>query len=168
MTTTHAVDLLLCNLQPEARLGHRLLGLMNDLLSIATLIDARCEVFLDCTSCEVTFDGMVILKGLFDPKNKLWRVMIMDDGWTTNLRVPIPDSDPSPPTIALATPPTAWANSLYECSTTHKLTHFYYACLNFPNTLMSLLSLNEANEPGPIGHPIHQTGHRHQPNSPPG
>jgi hypothetical protein len=29
-------------------------------------------------------------------------------------------------------PSTAVANSLYECSTTHKLIHFYYACLNFP------------------------------------
>jgi hypothetical protein len=29
-------------------------------------------------------------------------------------------------------PTTAVANSLYECSNTHKLIHFYYACLNFP------------------------------------
>jgi hypothetical protein len=66
----------------------------------------------------------------------------MDDGWTTNLQVPIPDSDPEPPTIALVTPPTAWANSLYGCSTTHKLTHFYYACLNFPVVLTLILALN--------------------------
>ena len=33
-------------------------------------------------------------------------------------------------TVKLTTPPTAHAHSLYKCSTTHKLTHFYYACLN--------------------------------------
>jgi hypothetical protein len=56
--------------------------------------------------------------------------------------VPIPDSDPKPPTIALPMPPTAWANSLYECSTTQKLTHFYYAFLNFPVVLTLILALN--------------------------
>jgi hypothetical protein len=66
----------------------------------------------------------------------------MDNGWTTDLHVLIPNSDPEPPTIALVTPPTVWANSLYECSTTHKLTHFYYACLNFPIMLTLILALN--------------------------
>jgi hypothetical protein len=66
----------------------------------------------------------------------------MDDGWTTNLHVPIPDGDPKPPTIAIARPPTAWANSLYECSTTHKLTHVYYACFNFPIVSTLILALN--------------------------
>ncbi len=56
--------------------------------------------------------------------------------------MPIPNSDPKSPTIALAMPPTAWANSLYECSTTHKLTHFYYAFLNFPVVLTLILALN--------------------------
>ncbi len=115
---------------------------MNNLISIAALVDARCKVFFHPTSCKVMFDGMVILRGWRDTKNKLWRVKIMDNGWTTSLHVPIPDGDPKPPTIALATPPTAWANGLYECSTTHKLTHFYYACLNFPVVLTLILALN--------------------------
>jgi hypothetical protein len=142
MTTTHAIDLLLRNLPPEAQLGHHLPGLVNNLLSVATLVNAGCEVFFHCTSCKVTFDGTVILQGWRDPKNKLWHVKIMDDGWTTNLHVPIPDSDPEPFMIALATPPTAWANSLYEFSTTHKLTHFFYACLNFPVVSTLILTLN--------------------------
>jgi hypothetical protein len=36
------------------------------------------------------------------------------------------------PTVNLMTPPTAHAYSLYECSTMHKLMHFYYTCLNYP------------------------------------
>jgi hypothetical protein len=106
MTTTHAINLLLCNLPPEAQLGHCLPGLMNNLLSVTALVDAGCKVFFHCTGCKVMFNGMVILRGWRDPKNKLWRVKIMDNGWNTNLHVPIPDGDPEPPTIALATPPT--------------------------------------------------------------
>jgi hypothetical protein len=124
MTTTYAINLLLHNLPPEARLGHCLLGLVSNLLSLAALVDAGCKVFFHCTGCKVTFDGTVILRGWRDPKNKLWCIKIVDDGWTTNLHVFIPDGDPKPPKIALPTPPTTWANSLYECSITHKLTHF--------------------------------------------
>jgi hypothetical protein len=151
MTTTHAVNLLLRNLLPEARLGHRLPGLMNNLLSVTALVDAGCEVFFHRTGCEVTFDGTVILRGWRDPKYKLWRVKIVDDGWTTDLHMPIPDSDPEPPTIALVTPPTAWANSLYECSTTHKLTHFYYAHVNFPIMSTLILALNAGYLKGFLG-----------------
>ncbi len=54
----------------------------------------------------------------------------MDDVWTTNYKVAILPQDK--PTIELTTPPTMHAYSLDGCSTTHKLTHFYYACLNYP------------------------------------
>ena len=172
MTTTHAVDLLLRNLPAMARLGHRLPGLVNNLLSVATLVDAGCNVYFHRTGCEVSFDGKVILRGWRDPSNRLWWVRITNDGWTTNIRVVIPTDTPEPPLIPLTTAPTtnpahqvvtapssplsgihhgvvdpslrgckgspsqfpstALANSLYECSNTHKLNHFYYACLNFP------------------------------------
>jgi hypothetical protein len=80
MTTTHAVNLLLHNLLPEAQLGHHLLGLVNNLLSVAALVEAGCKVFFHGTGCKVTFNGTVILRGWHDPKNKLWRVKIMDNG----------------------------------------------------------------------------------------
>ncbi len=126
MTTTHAVNLLLCNLPPEARLRHCLPGLVNNLLSIAALVNAGCKVFFHRTGCKVAFDGTVILQGWHDPKNKLWHVKIMDYGWTTNLHAP----------------PIMWPNSLDECLTTHKLMHFYYTCLNFLVMLALILALN--------------------------
>ena len=230
MTTTHAVDLLLRNLPPTARLGHRLPGLVNNLLSVATLVDAGCDVYFHRTGCEVSFDGKVILQGWRDPTNRLWRVRITDDGWTTNIRVLIPPTNaheygppliplsmaptaatdhlvnhiechttaprrvtftlssshidrdsteyrrghhalnhtdrtvhprflgaPMPPVTAICPlsgpslrgcrsspsplPTTAIANSLYECSNTHKLMHFYYACLNFPVKSTLLLAI---------------------------
>ncbi len=247
MTTTHAVDLLLRNLPKTARLGHRLPGLVNNLLSVATLIDSRCDIYFHRTGCEVSFDGKVILWGWRDPTNRLWRVRITDDSWTTHLCVSIPPDTYEPPLILLSTAPTtatdhlvnhievhttaphrvtftlssvhinrdsteyrrghhvrnhvnrtvhprilsatkqpdaafsplsspslrgcsgspsplpiteetgfsflhstgspsplpatAIANSLYECSNTHKLIHFYYACLNFPVKSTLLLTI---------------------------
>jgi hypothetical protein len=112
------------------RLGHRLPGLVNNLLSIAALVDAGCKVFFHCTRCEVTSNDAIILQGWRDPKNRLWWVKIVDNGWTTNYKVAILLQEKQ--TVELTTPPTAPAYSLYECSITHKLTHFYYACLNYP------------------------------------
>jgi hypothetical protein len=63
MTTTHAINLLLWNLSPEARLGHCLPGLVNNLLSIAVLVDTGCKVFFHRTRCKVTFEGAIILQG---------------------------------------------------------------------------------------------------------
>jgi hypothetical protein len=51
MTTMHAVNLLLWNLPPEARLGHHLTSLVNNLLYITALVDAGCKVFFHCTGC---------------------------------------------------------------------------------------------------------------------
>jgi hypothetical protein len=48
-------------------------------------------------------------------------------------------------------PPTAWANSLYECSTTYCLTHFYYACLNFTIMPTLILTLNAGYLKGFLG-----------------
>jgi hypothetical protein len=142
MTTTHAVNLLLRHLPLQAQLGHRLLGLVNNLLSVATLVDAGCEVFFHRTGCEVTSDGTVILRGWRDPKNKLWHMKIVDNGWTTDYRILVPTKESEPPTIPIVTPPTSLANSLYECLTTHKLPHFYYACLNFVVVSTLILALN--------------------------
>jgi hypothetical protein len=218
MTTTHAIDLLLRHLPNRARLGHRLPGLVNNLHSVATLVNTGCDIYFHRTGCEVSFDGTVILRGWRDPTNRLWRVRITDGGWTTNMRVSIPPDTNEPPLIPLSTAPTtttahlvnhieltttaprrvtftlssdhvdrdgtayrrghrtrnhvdrtvhpsilgstqkqgvssrffsgpsrrgctgsprpspttAVANSLCECSNTHKLIHFYFACLNFP------------------------------------
>ena len=141
MTSTHAVNLLLNKLPADARLAHQLPGLVNNLLSVAVLCNAGCEVFFQKHGCEVTHTGETILRGWRDPKNRLWRVKLEDDGWTTKLTIrddathpPIPLTT-TPTGIAMATPTTveeAQANSLYECSNTYQLIHYYYACLNYP------------------------------------
>jgi hypothetical protein len=123
MRTTHAVDLLLSKLPPNACMAHSLPGLTNNLLSIAFPCNAGCELFFNTTSCKVTFDGKVILQGWHDSKHCLWRVCIVDDGWMTNLM--INDNVTTPQTTAVA-------HSLYDCDNMQQLTHFYHACLFSP------------------------------------
>ncbi len=44
-------------------MAHSLPGLTNNLLSVAVLCNAGCEVFFNATGCKVTFDGEIILRG---------------------------------------------------------------------------------------------------------
>jgi hypothetical protein len=69
MRTTHAMDLLLQKLPPDAHMAHRLPGLVNNLFSVAVLCNARCKVYFHSTGCEVTLNGEIILRGWRDPKN---------------------------------------------------------------------------------------------------
>ena len=142
MTSTHAVDLLLKKLPTDARLAYQLPCLINNLLSVTVLCNAGCEVFLHKHGCEVTLNGETIPRWWRDPKNQLWHVKIVDNGWTTKLtihdnamRPPIPLMI-TPTSIAMATPTpdkgTEQANSLYKCSNMHQLMNYYYTRLNYP------------------------------------
>jgi hypothetical protein len=124
MHSTHAVDLLLSKLPANARMAHSLPGLTNNLLSVPVLCDAGCEVFFNTTCCKVTLNGEIILRGWRDPQHRLWRVRIVNDGWTTNLKV---IDNASPPSTEVAT-----AHSLYDCDNTQQLTRFYHTCLFSP------------------------------------
>jgi hypothetical protein len=123
MRTTHAVNLLLSKLPTNARMAHSLLSLTNNCLSIAVLCNAGCKVFFNVTGCEVTFDGKVILQGWRDPKHCLWCVCIVDDSWTTNLK--INDNVTTPQTTTVT-------HSLYNCNNMQQLMRFYHTCLFLP------------------------------------
>jgi hypothetical protein len=112
--STHAVNLLLTKLPDYARLTHWLPGLVNNLLSVAVLCDAGCEVFFSKQGCEVTLNGETILRGWCDPKNRLWRIKLVDDGWTTKLTI---HDDSTRPPIPLKTTPTgiAMATPTTDC-----------------------------------------------------
>jgi hypothetical protein len=116
---------------------------MNNLLLVSVLVDAGCEVFFHATGCEVVFNGEVILQGWQDPKNRLWRVRIIDNGWTTKLTIAnnIKDHHQELPLIALA-------NSLYERENTSQLTQFYHACLFSPVRSTLVAAINHRNLKG--------------------
>jgi hypothetical protein len=69
MHTTHAIDLLLQKLPPNARMAHHLTGLINNLLSVTVFCNAGSKVYFHSTSCEVTHNGEIILQGWRDPDN---------------------------------------------------------------------------------------------------
>jgi hypothetical protein len=132
MPTTHAVDLFLCKLPPNAWMAHSLPGLTNNLLSIAVLCNAGCKVFFNAFGCEVTLNGVIILQGWCDPRYCLWWVRIIDNGWTTDMKVVDDNSTPQS---------TAVAHSLYDCDNTQQLIRFYHACLFSPvvSTLINVI-----------------------------
>ncbi len=101
--TSHSVDLLLTKLPQHARLAHQLPGLTNNLLSIAVLWNAGCKAFFHKMGCNITLDGEVILWGWRDPQNRLWCIIIVNDGWTTKLTL---RDDTTTPHIPLSTPQT--------------------------------------------------------------
>ncbi len=137
MTTMHAIDLLLQKLPPDACLAHQLPGLVNNLLSLAVLCNAGCEVFFHKTGCKVTLEGATIQQGWRNSKNLLWQVKIVDNGQTTQLTIhdetqPITPLDTTPTgqlanciPIKTAESDTALANRLYECSNTGQVKNFY-------------------------------------------
>jgi hypothetical protein len=67
MTSTITVNLLLQALPPDAHLAHCLPGLTNNLLLVAALCNAGCEVFFHRHGCEVTLKGTTIIRGWRDP-----------------------------------------------------------------------------------------------------
>jgi hypothetical protein len=69
MHTTRAMELLLQKLPPDARMAHRLPGLVNNLLSVAVLCNAGCKVYFHSTGCEVTINREIILQGWRDTKS---------------------------------------------------------------------------------------------------
>ena len=115
MTSTHAVDLLLTKLPADAHLTYQLPGLINNLLSVAILCDAGCKVFFHKHGCKVTLNGETILRGWHNPKNRLWCIKIVDDGWTTKITI---HDDITRPPIPLTTTPTG-----IETASTNTQTH---------------------------------------------
>ncbi len=128
MQTTHAMDLLLQKLPPDVCMAHCLSGLFNNLLSIAVLCDVGCKVYFHSTSCKVSLNRKIILHEWRDPKNQLWQVKIINDGWITNLKTKDNDTTCETPIDHTV----AEASSLYECNKIYQLINFYHATLNYP------------------------------------
>jgi hypothetical protein len=135
-------------------MAHHLPGLINNLLSVSVLVDTGCEVFFFATGCKVTFNGKIILRGWCDPKNQLWWVRIMDDGWTMNLTITNNIDN-----YQQELPHTAQANSLYDCENTSQLTQFYHACLFLPVKSMLVAAINNGYLKGFSGLTVQRVNH---------
>ena len=66
MTTTKNLELLLTKLPKSSRQAHRLPGIINNLLSVAELCDAGCDVEFHRTGCNVSYNGKIVMGGWRD------------------------------------------------------------------------------------------------------
>ena len=82
-------------------------------------------VFFHKHGCKVTHTGETILRGWCDPKNRLRRVKLVDDGWTTKLTIrddatrPLIPLTTTPTEIAMAVPTTDKVPEMQETASTN-------------------------------------------------
>jgi hypothetical protein len=73
--SSHACNLFLTDLPPQARQAHILPGLIhNSLLSVGQLCDNECSVTFTQDQVTVYKNGKNVMHGSRDPKSRLWRV----------------------------------------------------------------------------------------------
>ena len=77
MHTTETIELKIDNLPNNAKIGHRLPGIVNNLVAAPILCDAGCEVKFTKTDVTVTKNNEILLTGWRDPTNNLWRVPLV-------------------------------------------------------------------------------------------
>jgi hypothetical protein len=96
-------------------------------------------VYFHSTGCKIFLNGKIILQGWRDPKNRLWQVKIINDGWITNLKTKDNDNTCETPIDHAV----AEANSLYECNKIYQLINFYHATLNYPVVSTQIKAINK-------------------------
>ena len=77
MDTTETIELQIENLPENAKIGHQLPGIVNNLVAAPILCDAGCEVKFTKTDVTVTKNNEILLTGWRDPTNNLWRVTLV-------------------------------------------------------------------------------------------
>jgi hypothetical protein len=130
MPTTE--NILLFNKLPEqagAGKAHRAPGITNNLLAASELANVGCELLFDNNSCEVTYNGEIILRGWCDQATQVWRASLLAEGGH-NIIPPYKDID-----NLYSIPEQALANNMYhpiyECQNVGQLINFYYATMGY-------------------------------------
>ena len=80
MYTKKTIELLLPKLPPKARKGYTVPNITNNLVSVAELCDADCNVFFHKHGVEIDFDGEIIGRGWRDRPSRLWRIPLTSEG----------------------------------------------------------------------------------------
>ncbi|KAL7477931.1 hypothetical protein ACHAW6_003712, partial [Cyclotella cf. meneghiniana] len=114
---------LLSKLPQSAKQAYCIASLTDNLLSVAILASATCEVFFHQTGCKVIFSGEIILQGWCDLTTRLWRVPLHNDEGKIV---------PHDACIVESTEPTPLTCNIYECENTNQLIDFYYATMGYP------------------------------------
>jgi hypothetical protein len=86
MHTTETIELKIDNLPKNAKIGHRLPGIVNNLVAAPILCDAGCEVKFTKTDVTVTKNNEILLTGWRDPTKILWRVPLVQSENSTKIQ----------------------------------------------------------------------------------
>ena len=125
--TTTTLELLLGKLPPEARKAFQVDNIPHNLVAVATLVNAGCDVHIYDWGFNIDINGETIYKGWRVSNSNLFRMSLTDDG---TQRI-IPDTDPSEYDSSKGIVMNMnWSvNSVYECENKSQLIRYYHASL---------------------------------------
>ena len=119
MFTTNTMELLLAKLPKAPKEAHLAPGITNKLLSVFVLCYVGCEVFLHSTGCEISFNGVIFIRGWRDMQTNMWSISLLDEV-LSNI---IPDDSDGAmmPDLVSIHITEGFSNNIHECETTSQL-----------------------------------------------
>ena len=125
MMTTETLRLLLSKLPEKARRAYRVPNIAHNLIAVAALCDAGCEVRFYKHGVDIEYEGEIIYRGWRDMTSRLWRVLLTSEGGQQIQPETSPEEyDPSEGAILQAS-----VNAIYECENKEQLIKYYHAAL---------------------------------------
>ena len=142
------VDLAL-PLRKEARIGHTITGLQNNLFSINKLVDADyVPIFLrdsieiyDATNTTITVSRDAVCRGYFDSRDNLWKLPLHRRNQGKERQTITTQQSPRTILFNSAAPPTEHIYNAYELRAQPALIRYYHAAAGFPTKLTWLKAI---------------------------
>ena len=104
---------MLDKLPKAAREVHRAPGIINNLLFVSVLCDVGCEVFFHSTGCEISFNGIIIVRGWRNMQTNMWRISLLDEG--VFKIIPASSDSAMMPDLGATPIIEGFSNNIYEC-----------------------------------------------------
>ena len=136
-------------LRKEAREGHTISDLKNNLYSINKLVNADyVPIFLrdsiqiyDATNTTITVSRDAVCRGYFDNKTNLWRLPLYHRSQSKERRTVATQQSPRTILFNSPAPPTEHIYNTYELQAQPDLIRYYHAAAGFPTKLTWLKAI---------------------------
>ena len=130
-------------LQNEAREGHTIKGLQNNLYSINKLVQAdyipifNKDTFdiYDAKNTIVIVSRRAVCRGYHDKRAQLWRLPLINKGGKEEWRTATTKSKPADILFNSPAPPTAYILNAYKIRAQPSLIRYYHTAAGFPTKL---------------------------------
>ena len=137
-------------LRKEAREGHTIEGLKNNLFSINKLVQAdyipifNKDTFdiYDAKNTVVTVSRRAVCRGYYDKRAQLWRLPLVNKGGKEEWRTATTKANPADILFNSPAPPTAHILNAYEIRAQPALIRYYHAAAGFPTKLTWLKAIS--------------------------